>query len=53
MKRHGGSELCQAQVKLEVIVEVVVKVRSRSCYQDWSSTSFAFGWAVGWVESKR
>ena len=47
MKRHGGSELCQAQAKLEVTVEVVVKVRSRSCYQDWSSTTFAFWWAVG------
>ena len=32
-RKQAGAELCQAQIKLQVIVEVVVKVGSESCNQ--------------------
>ena len=31
LKRQVGAELCQAQVKLEVVDEVVAKVGCRDC----------------------
>ena len=57
--KQAGTELCQYQVMLEVIVEVVVKYRSYSysCNQRWNSTAFTVGWVVqwlgGWLENWR
>ena len=45
MIRQAGAELCQAQVKIEVIVELVVKVGSWIFSQSYSPTFF--GWVGG------
>ena len=39
--KQAGTELCQAQVKLEVTVTIVVKARR--------SLSYFIGWLGGWV----
>ena len=53
VNKQAGAELCQAQDKLEVIVEVGVKVRSWGCNQSWTSTTFVVGFVDGWLENWR
>ena len=50
IQKQAGAEQCQSRVLLEVIVEVVVKVRIEAVIKI-DSTTFAVGWVVGELES--
>ena len=47
-KKQAVAELGQTQVKLKVIDEIVVEVRSWNCRWSWSSTTCPGGRVSGW-----
>ena len=43
--KQAGAELGKAQVKLEIMYEVIVESRSWKCGWNWSSTNIPGGWS--------